>query len=96
MIGRSIPAFASSASCRKYLAHMVGPSGHVVATDIDRPQLEIARREAEDKILPNIEFRYSDITADSIEERFDLVHARFILTHLADPAAAVRRMRATL
>ena len=78
------------------LAEMVGPSGQVVATDIDRPQLEIARHEAEAKGIANIEFRYSDISAEIIEDAFDLIHARFILTHLADPAAAVRKMRAAL
>ena len=78
------------------LAEMVGPSGHVVATDIDRPQLEIAQREAQAKGLGNIEYRYSDITAETLDEEFDLVHARFILTHLADPAAAVKTMRAAL
>jgi ubiquinone/menaquinone biosynthesis C-methylase UbiE len=78
------------------MAKMVAPSGNVVATDIDKLQLEIAWGEAQQKNLTNIEFRYADITADSFDVKFDLVHARFILHHLADPGAAVRRMRTAL
>jgi ubiquinone/menaquinone biosynthesis C-methylase UbiE len=78
------------------MARMVDPTGFVVAIDIDKPQLEIARREAQQEHLANIDFRYSDITTDPFEMKFDLVHARFILHHLANPAAAVRRMRTAL
>jgi SAM-dependent methyltransferase len=78
------------------LARMVEPSGQVVGTDIDRTKLDLARREAEARGLANIEFRFADITQDEPEQEFNLVHARFILTHLPDPLGALRRMRQAL
>lgn len=75
------------------LAALVGPSGRVLATDIDKPQLAIASGEARTRGVVNVEFRAGDITADEMEARFDVIHARFILTHLADPVGALKRMR---
>lgn len=76
------------------LARLVGPDGRVIATDIDAPQLEIARAEAQD--LGNIEFQLSDITHEIPRGPFDFIHARFLLTHLADPLGALARMRSVL
>jgi SAM-dependent methyltransferase len=70
--------------------------GRIVATDIDQTKLEIAHGEAEAQKLANIEFRFADVTNDEPEAEFDLVHARFILTHLPDPGAALARMRRAL
>jgi len=56
------------------------------------PKLEIARGEATAQKLSNIEFRLADATNDEPEAELDLVHARFLLTHLSDPGAAVTRM----
>jgi predicted O-methyltransferase YrrM len=78
------------------IARMVGPTGRVVGTDIDEKKLELAAREAEEHQLPNIEFRFSDITERAPEMEFDLVHARFVLTHLANPGEALARMRGAL
>jgi ubiquinone/menaquinone biosynthesis C-methylase UbiE len=78
------------------LARMVAPGGRVLATDIDRPQLAIARDEAEAQGICNIEFRYSDITREIPEGPFDFIHARFVLTHIPDPAGALARMKSAL
>jgi SAM-dependent methyltransferase len=78
------------------LAQMVGPSGQVVGIDIDETKLDLARREAEAQGIVNIEFRFADITQHDPERDFDLVHTRFVLTHLPDPLAAVKRMRHAL
>ncbi len=78
------------------LAKMVGPSGQVVGIDIDETKLNLARREAEAQGLVNVEFRFADITQHDPDPEFDLVHTRFVLTHLPDPLAAVRRMRRAL
>src|SRR5689334_13267782 len=64
------------------LARMVGPTGRVVATDINDVKLELARSEAEAQRLPNIEFRFADISDEIVREEFDFAHARFVLTHL--------------
>jgi SAM-dependent methyltransferase len=77
------------------MARMVAPSGSVVGSDIDEKKVEIASREAEEQGLKNIEFRLADIR-DSRPAGFDLVHARFVLTHLANPAQALGNMRGAL
>lgn len=78
------------------MARMVGPSGHVVGTDIDQEKLELARREASELALRNIEFRREDITQNEPAGQFDFIHARFVLTHLAHPAAALTKLRRVL
>jgi ubiquinone/menaquinone biosynthesis C-methylase UbiE len=74
------------------LARMVGPEGNVIGTDIDPVKLEIARREARAGHVANVEYRPTDITKDSFEEKFDFVHARFLLTHLPNPGVALAKM----
>jgi ubiquinone/menaquinone biosynthesis C-methylase UbiE len=74
------------------MARLVRPGGTVVATDIDETKLRLAREEAWQEQLTNIEFRLSDITRHEPEQEFDFVHARFLLTHLPDPAYALTRM----
>lgn len=78
------------------MARMVGPEGRVVGTDIDAKKLELAREEAAKHSLTNTEFRFADITQTEPEKEFDFVHARFVLTHLADPSQALLRMRGAL
>jgi ubiquinone/menaquinone biosynthesis C-methylase UbiE len=78
------------------MARTVGPSGRVVGTDIDQKVLDLAIAEAAGQELSNIEFRRMDITESAPAAEFDLVHARFLLSHLADPAGALARMRGAL
>lgn len=78
------------------MARIVAPGGRVVGTEIDEKKLEIASREAEEQKINNVEFRLSDISASEPGTAFDLVHARFVLTHLTDPAQALVRMRGAL
>ena len=68
------------------LAERVGPSGRVLATDIDVSWVEPAAGGA-------LETRQHDIIRDPPPaETFDLVHARLVLVHPADRAAALRVM----
>lgn len=76
------------------LARLVAPGGRVLGTDIDRPQLAIARAEVQG--LANVAFEYSDITREIPEGPFDFIHARFVLTHIPNPAEALARMRSVL
>jgi ubiquinone/menaquinone biosynthesis C-methylase UbiE len=81
------------------MARLVKPGGAIVATDIDETKLRLAREEAGQEELTNIEFRLADMTRDSEQEfdqEFDFAHARFLLTHLQDPAAALTKMRNAL
>jgi ubiquinone/menaquinone biosynthesis C-methylase UbiE len=77
------------------LPRIVGPKGNVVATDIDDIKLQLAREEAAQHGLTNLEFRCADILTDEVGT-FDLVHARFLLTHLADPRKALEKVRQAL
>jgi SAM-dependent methyltransferase len=65
-------------------------------TDVDRVKLERSESEAKAQQLENIEFRYSDVMKDAIGREFDLVHCRFVLTHLPDPVSAMANMYGAL
>jgi SAM-dependent methyltransferase len=71
------------------LARRVGPRGRAVGVDIDEAKLDIARREAEEAGIRNVEFRALDIPTQDAGCGFDLVYARFLLTHLSNPSSAV-------
>lgn len=87
---RCLEVGGGGGSIARWLCQRVGPTGHVVATDLDTRFL-VALDE------PNLDVRQHDITRDPLPERaFDLVHARFVLEHLADRATALRRMLASL
>jgi len=77
------------------LPRIVGPKGKVVATDIDEIKLQLAREEAAQHGLTNVEFRCADVLKEELE-KFDFVHARFLLTHLADPRKALEKVRQAL
>src|SRR3954468_6004320 len=74
------------------LARMVGPSGAVVGVDIDDIKLQVARHEAADAGLRNVEYHRAGIEELDADGTFDVAYARFLLSHLPDPAAAVRRL----
>jgi len=78
--GRSIPAA---------LAATVGPTGYVLATDIDPSWLRAGE---------GYEVRQHDVAVDPPPEpgTFDLVHARLVLVHVPDRAAALATMVAAL
>ncbi|MFI9078397.1 methyltransferase domain-containing protein [Streptomyces sioyaensis] len=78
--GRGIP---------EALAAAVGPTGHVLATDIDPSWLAAG---------DGYEVRRHDVAADPPPEpgTFDLVHARLVLVHVPDRARALATMAAAL
>lgn len=75
------------------LARLAGPTGRAVGVDLDETKLDIARREAGQQGLSNVVFRARDVTAWQPDELFDLVYARFLLTHLTDPTALLLALR---
>jgi SAM-dependent methyltransferase len=75
------------------LARTAGPTGRVVGVDRDEIKLDIARREAEQRGLSNVAFEVRDVTEWEPGELFDVVFARFLLTHLANPGVLVSAMR---
>lgn len=78
------------------IARIVGPSGRVLGTDIDQTKLDLAASEAAELNLTNIEFQLANIAESAPAGNFDFIHTRFVLTHLTDPALALKHIRAAL
>jgi len=77
---------AGAGSVAQWLATRVGPTGKVVATDIDTRFLSHL-------IIPNLEIRQHDIIKDALERgQYDLVHCRCLLMHLPQPEKGLKRM----
>jgi len=77
---------AGGTSVIRWLAEQVGPTGRVLATDIDVTW-------ARDAAGANLEVRRHDVVRDEPPgEAFDLVHARLVLVHLPDRDRALRSM----
>ena len=75
----------------------MAPTGRVVGTDIDEEALAIARGEAAAAGIANLTFLNHDAARGPVEPgAFDVVHARFLLSHLPDPAGALAAMAASL
>ena len=74
------------------------PRGFAVGTDLDGAELEAASAEAASTGVANVEFRIDDVMKPSTDddERFDVVYARFLLTHLPDPSKALANICARL
>lgn len=90
---RCLEVGAGAGAMVRWLAERVGPTGQVVAVDIDPRYLgDLCQPN-----VPNVEVRQCDITLDDVEpESYDLVHCRFVLMHLDDPAGALQRMTRAL
>ncbi|MGW6396743.1 methyltransferase domain-containing protein [Streptomyces sp. NPDC055134] len=77
---------AGGTSVVSWLAKKVGPTGRVLATDIDTSWQTSAARSP-------IEVRRHDVAADEPPaEGFDLVHARLVLVHVPDRERALKSM----
>lgn len=77
---------AGGTSVASWIAKKVGPTGRVLATDIDTTHLAAAAR-------PPIEVRVHDVGAEEPPgEGFDLVHARLVLVHVPDRERALSSM----
>jgi SAM-dependent methyltransferase len=79
---------AGDGSVARWLAARVGPHGRVVATDL-----------AVERLSPSsgVERRRFDLVSDDLDsETYDLVHARSVLLHVADPFAALEKMARAL
>jgi SAM-dependent methyltransferase len=77
-------------SIAAWLAERVGPTGHVLTTDIDTRFLEALN-------LPNLEVRRHDIVRDPLPRAaFDLVHERLVLIHLPERRRVLEGMAAAL
>ncbi|HVC01755.1 MAG TPA: methyltransferase domain-containing protein [Steroidobacteraceae bacterium] len=79
------------------LAAQVGRSGAVVAVDVSRPMLEVARaRQRASAALP-LEFREVDAQSEAfVAGSFDAAYSRFGVMFFADPIAAFANIRHAL
>lgn len=82
----------------EYLAHKVGPSGHVYAIDISAEQLEIAKQRIQSTPFENVTFILGDIIEidDLPKSQADIVYSRLVLMHLTKPEVALKQMHALL
>lgn len=73
------------------IASLVGPTGRVVGVDMDEGVLGYGRSAAEER---GLEIEWWHGRAEELDEAnaFDVVYSRFLLSHLSDPMAALRRM----
>jgi ubiquinone/menaquinone biosynthesis C-methylase UbiE len=79
------------------MAFVVGREGRVTGLDMDAENIAHARREAEALGWPQLCFQVADILEwEGASGRYNFVYARFLLTHLPDPAALLRRVYAWL
>ena len=87
---RCLEVGAGAGSVARWLAAQAGPSGQVVATYPNTPKDAGALRAV-------LEIRRHDILSYPLEVgRYDLVHCRALLCHLADPRQAVHNLAAAV
>jgi 2-polyprenyl-3-methyl-5-hydroxy-6-metoxy-1,4-benzoquinol methylase len=87
---RCLEVGAGGGSIAEWLCRRVGPTGHVLATDLDPRFLEAID-------APNLTVLRHDIATDPLPEgEFHLVHARALLEHVAARESALARMVASL
>jgi ubiquinone/menaquinone biosynthesis C-methylase UbiE len=81
----ALEAGAGGGSIVSWLAAQVGPTGRVLAVDLDTRFVDALASDA-------VEIRRADVVADELPEgEFDLVHARLLLEHLPGREAALDR-----
>ena len=78
------------------MARRVAPHGRVLGLDFDETKLEIARAEAKQQGLANVEFQFADLMEPLDISDVDVGYARFLLTHLSDPARVVSSLSRSL
>lgn len=81
---------AGGAALVRILAELVGPTGYVLATDIDDAW-------AQDAAAQNVEVRKQDVALDPPPDAlFDLIHARLVLVHVPQRERAFKNMLSVL
>ena len=84
---RCLEAGFGAGSMAVWLADRVGPTGRVLATDLDPRMLDNEPR-------ANLEVRRHDLVVDHLpRDEFDLVHSRAVLAHIPERQSALARLR---
>jgi SAM-dependent methyltransferase len=74
------------------MARITGPGGLVTGVDFDPQVVELARQDATDAGAGNIEYHIADARVFD-GGQFDLIYARFLLSHLSQAGTVLARMR---
>lgn len=87
---RCLEVGGGGGSITSWLANRVGPTGHVVVTDIDPTFLKPLAAQ-------NVEVRKHNIVTDPLPDTtFDLIHARLVLVHLPEREKVLARLVSAL
>lgn len=78
------------------LARLVAPGGFAVGIDMDEVKLALAREAARERGVENLEFRALNVNEWDEPATYDVVFSRFLLQHLSQPVALLRRMWAAV
>jgi SAM-dependent methyltransferase len=83
---RCLEVGPGAGSIMTWMGEVVGPTGQVLAVDLDPKFLSEAER-------PNVSVMRADIrTAQFPPRSFDVIHARYVLIHLSDYEVALAKM----
>jgi len=87
---RCLEVGGGSGTIAKWLADRVGPTGYVLATDVDTRFLDPLQG-------PTLDVRPHDIGSDPLPDaEFDLIHSRLVLMHVRQRDTALARMVSSL
>lgn len=86
---RCLEIGAGGGSIARHLAAMVGPTGHVLAIDLDT---QLFKGDAS----AVLEVRRLDFMTEDLPMGFDFIHARLVVGHQHDRADALRRLAGAL
>jgi ubiquinone/menaquinone biosynthesis C-methylase UbiE len=78
------------------LARRTGANGKVLGVDLDEAKLALARDDAAREGLTQVSFETADVTKPWPVSDVQLIYARFILTHMRDPALVLGHARNAL
>lgn len=78
------------------LAEMVGAEGSALGIDVSEPFIEMARKEAAEAGIGNVEYLCADVQTLELPREFDFAFARMGLMFFANPVAALRNVAAAL
>lgn len=79
------------------LASFVGKTGEVLATDFSEEQINLARSLLPAQGNQNVRFQtLSAFEVDSLDQKFDVVYARFLFLHLKDHRTVVQKIKSVL
>jgi ubiquinone/menaquinone biosynthesis C-methylase UbiE len=73
-------------------AEMVGATGHIIALDFDETLIALNRQDAAAQGIINLNYHALSAYEVAYQNEFDVVYARFLLSHLQRPAEVLLNM----